>query len=58
MRSAWNGAMARPPIIPELDTNAGYYAWPGSFRGGVIGREFHDMTPAPGSIYQSIAGLL
>jgi hypothetical protein len=57
-RSAWNGAMARPSIIPEFYTNADYYAWPESFRGGLIGAEFHDMTPAPSSMYQSIAGLL
>lgn len=50
--------MVKPLVKPEFYTYADYYAWPDSIRGELIAGEFYDMTPAPSTAHQDIAGNL
>jgi len=50
--------MVKPLVKPEFYTYADYYAWPDSIRGELIGGEFYNMTPAPSSTHQNVAGIL
>jgi len=50
--------MGKSFVKPEFYTYTDYYAWPDAIRGELIDGEFHDMTPAPTTLHQRIAGSL